>query len=114
MNETHPLSAAYLAVTRTTSLLRHSNNTTRIMEIRDEVSSAQNRLKEFIRFNAINISYEEPRLFTAIINTTSILQDIENNLNTEIAYRTGSYTYSRATSEEHPVFTYKNSVEIIE
>ena len=62
MNETHPLSAAYLAVTR----------------------------------------------------TTSILQDIENNLNTEIAYRTGSYTYSRATSEEHPVFTYKNSVEIIE
>ena len=57
MNETHPLSAAYLAVTRTTSLLRHSDNTTRIMEIRDEVSSAQNRLKEFIRFNAINISY---------------------------------------------------------
>ena len=114
MDETSPLSTAHLAIARVTTLLNHANDINRFIQIQNKVSMAIQRLDEFIRHNALDITYQQPEFFDTTVNIMSILRDINNDLNTEITYRSGEYNYTEAVSNDHPIFTYKNDVEILD
>ena len=43
-----------------------------------------------------------------------MIENFENDLDIEISYRSGNYTYKDSTSVEHPVFTYKNTMEVLD
>lgn len=116
MNATHPLSEAHLSISSgVMTLLNHADNTTKVIEVRDNIDTTRINLNTFIRHNCIDITTTaDASLFNGASDILRIMEYMQNNLDVEICYRTGNYTYSEAASVKYPVFTYRNSVEILD
>ncbi|MBO4957104.1 MAG: hypothetical protein J6C50_04685 [Rickettsiales bacterium] len=114
MNSNHILSSVHLCFAEMTTLLHHESDISRFKDIREKIGAVKNDLNNFYRSNCIDISINNPKLFSSRAKILSMIENFENDLDIEISYRSGNYTYKDSTSAEHPVFTYKNTMEVLD
>lgn len=114
MNSSHPFSNVHFCFAEATRLLHYNGNISKFKYIKEKFNVTRSELTNFYRSSCIDIPLVQPKLFSSITNILLMMENFENDLDIEISYRSKNYIYNESSSEEHPVFTYKNTMEVLD